>query len=98
MEENQCPGNQLGKIVIKEKIKTIHSIDWGENHMLMIDQKFRVFALGSNRHGKTGLGLTVVNHNWHNEMLDMDPQSYQYQIFKDLKQKEQILFNKNMRE
>mgnify|MGYP006099409333 CR=1 FL=1 len=63
----------MGKITITEKIKTIHSIDWGENHMLLIDTKFRVFALGSNRHGKTGLGLTVVDHAWHKELLDMDP-------------------------
>jgi hypothetical protein len=41
--------------------------------MLFVDTKFRVYALGSNRHGKTGLGLTVVDHVWHKELLDMDP-------------------------
>ena len=38
-----------------EKIESILSIDWGPNHCCFVDQKHRVFAFGSNLHGRTGV-------------------------------------------
>ena len=66
------PGNQVGRIKLIEKIESLHTIDWGPNHVIFVDKKSRVFSLGDNKFGKTGLGLTVTNERWHNDLIEMD--------------------------
>jgi hypothetical protein len=51
--------------------------------MIFVDGKGRVFSLGSNKSGKTGLGLTVINEKWHSNLLEMDSQDYRADELKE---------------
>ena len=44
-----------------ETITCVQDIDWGANHMVFIDKKNRMFTMGQNRDGKTGLGKTIFH-------------------------------------
>ena len=35
---------------------TIVALDWGANHMVIVDSKHRVYTMGQNRYGKLGDG------------------------------------------
>jgi len=48
------PGAQ-GTLARVDKISNLRSIDWGPHHCLFVDQKYRVFAMGLNQYGITGL-------------------------------------------
>jgi alpha-tubulin suppressor-like RCC1 family protein len=81
--ELEAPGYQLGALTRLEKITNLHSIDWGPNHVLFLDEKRRLFTLGSNHKGKTGLGLTIVDEEWHTDYLEnMEPDSDAAEAFK----------------
>lgn len=38
-----------------EKLDTLRAIDWGISHCVFVDMKGRVFSMGENLYGKTGL-------------------------------------------
>ena len=40
-----------------DSIHTVQSIDWGLNHCVFVDKKNRLFTMGQNRYGKTGLAV-----------------------------------------
>lgn len=48
-----------GKLTKIDEIHYIQSINWGPNHLAFVDKKNRMFTMGHNRNGKTGLGQTI---------------------------------------
>jgi alpha-tubulin suppressor-like RCC1 family protein len=42
-----------------DEIPLVKSIDWGSENCCFVDQKHRVFTVGKNRYGKTGLAASV---------------------------------------
>ena len=48
-----------GKLTKVDEISYIQSINWGPNHLAFVDKKNRLFTMGHNRGGKTGLGQTI---------------------------------------
>lgn len=47
-----------GRLTPLDTFKTIVSIDWGPNHCVFVDNLGRIFSMGSNFLGKTGLKRT----------------------------------------
>ena len=58
MNEMTIP-DSIGRLTQIDAIVTIQSIDWGINHAVFIDRRNRIFTMGHNRYGKTGLGKTI---------------------------------------
>ena len=54
--------DSVGRLNQIDAIVTLQSIDWGTNHAIFVDRRNRIFTMGHNRYGKTGLGLTIVKN------------------------------------
>jgi alpha-tubulin suppressor-like RCC1 family protein len=61
--------SNLKKLRFIEKINVL-SLDWGVNHMVVVDTKNRVYTMGLNRNGKLGVG----DHNLEPESGDNSTQ------------------------
>ena len=65
----------VGNLEKIDKINYVHTIDWGINHCVFLDRKDRMFSLGYNRQGKTGLGMTIINETQQEKRRRMEDQS-----------------------
>ena len=59
-----------------DSIHTVQSIDWGLNHCVFVDKKNRLFTMGQNRYGKTGLAMNEEQiarlHEQHRHQAKLD--------------------------